>query len=69
MSNIWSVIAALGQWACAIATFCAVMVALKPYKRRVLVSLTSLTVKIGDACQALPLCIRIENRGAKAITI
>ena len=69
MTNIWTVVAALGQWACAIATFCAVLVALKPYKRKVLVSLTRLTVKIGGASQVLPICIRIENKGTKTVSI
>lgn len=62
-SNIWPVVAALGQWACAIATFWAVRVALKPYKRGFKVWLDSLTIKVGEESQCFPVCIKIKNAG------
>lgn len=68
-TNCWTALGAIGQWLCAIATFCAVIVALKPYKRGVKVKLSSLRLKLGKDSQVLPLFVLIDNNGMRDETI
>lgn len=68
-SIFWTAIGAIGQILCAIATFCAVIVALKPYKKRVVVHLKSITIVMGEEKTTLPICICVRNDGAKPIKI
>lgn len=61
--TMWTAIGAIGQWLCALATLGAVIVALKPYKRKLKIELESVVVKLNDESQILPLTIRIHNEG------
>ena len=62
-STLWSAIGAIGQWVCAIATFCAVKVALKPYYRRIKVDLISVIIKINDNSEVVPFILQVQNKG------
>lgn len=60
---VWTAIGAIGQWACAVATFLAVVVALKPFKRKISVELESVIIKLNEETQILPSAIQIYNEG------
>lgn len=61
-STLWSAIGAIGQWVCAIATFCAVKVALKPYCRHIKVDLISVVIKSNDNPEVVPFILQIQNK-------
>lgn len=65
----WTAFGAIGQWMCAIATFLAVLVALKPYRRKLDVGLISIGIALEGEKQVIPLSVRITNTGQKPITI
>ena len=68
-TNSWAAIGAIGQWLSAIATFAAVLVALKPFKRGMVVKLSRLEVKLGEERHVFPLQITLYNYGYKDINI
>lgn len=68
-NTIWTAVGAIGQILCAIATFCAVIVALKPYRKKVVVTLKRIKMVMGNEEMTLPVCIHIRNEGAKPIKI
>lgn len=67
--SFWTAFGAIGQWLCAIATFAAVLVALKPYQRKLKVSLVNIriTAEVGE--EVVPLSVLIKNTGQKLIVI
>lgn len=62
-NTMWTAIGAVGQWLGALATLGAVIVALKPYKRKLKIELESVVVKLDGESQILPSAIRIYNKG------
>ena len=62
-SEFWAAFGALGQWACAVATLGAVIVALRPYRRNIKVELFSITYKLNDKAQTLSFVICLYNKG------
>lgn len=62
-SEFWTAFGALGQWACAVATLVAVIVALKPYRRNIKVELSSITYKLNDKAQTFPFVLCLYNKG------
>ena len=67
--SFWTAFGAIGQWLCAIATFIAVLVALKPYKRKLKVRLVSITITVGAGEEVVPLSVLVKNTGQKPIAI
>lgn len=68
-NTTWTAIGAIGQVLGAIATFCAVIVALRPYRKKVVVRLRSVFASIGKEKTALSIYVCVKNDGAKPITV
>ena len=67
--SFWTAFGAIGQWLCAIATFVAVLVALKPYKRKLKVRLVSVRITSEMGEEVVPLNVIVKNTGQKPIMI
>lgn len=65
----WDAVAALGQWAGAIATTIAVVVALKPYKKKASVEVQTITIALGNESQTIPMMLTVRNSGGMAMWV